>query len=53
LIHNIDHYVWKILSKKGDVLEELKKLGENKKWEFDAEDEWMFDYEKENPITPA
>ena len=51
LIHGIDHYVWKILSKKGDVLEELKKLGKNKKWEFDYEEEWMFDYEKENLTT--
>jgi SNF2 family DNA or RNA helicase len=35
LVHGIDHYVWKIVSKKGDVLEELKKLAKDKELKFD------------------
>jgi SNF2 family DNA or RNA helicase len=48
MLHGIDSRVWEILSKKGDVLEELKKLGNDKKWKFDAKEEWMFDHKKEN-----
>jgi SNF2 family DNA or RNA helicase len=59
LIHGIDHYVWKILAKKGDVLEELKKLSTDKKREFDTkkfdttEMKWLFDYKQEEHATLA